>query len=273
MQCLKKLDHYIQGVQGKEGPIGKKGATGAKGDKGDKGDRGATGPVGDKGATGPRGDKGPAGASQGLQGIQGPKGDKGDPGSFQAGTNIGDTLVWNGSAWIPAPKVSHGFSLLDANGVVIGEFDPMHNVVFLEINNTFYTLGVTPNGFVDTGDQLGILPSNNNTTFYYTSADCTGIEYTPGSYAAPEVQWPNFQNSIADITNEVVNNKLIVMAPNNITTVPINSVGGPFGCNSAGSPGMFPINTPVQVFIDSTHKSAVVKDLSIYQTPFSIETN
>jgi hypothetical protein len=113
-----KGDKGIPGTNGAKGDKGIPGTNGTNGDKGLTGDVGDKGPIGDKGLTGDVGDKGLTGPGGGA------KGDKGDAGTQIAnGTYTGDTLVWNGNAWTPVTKPSTGFVLLDASGVVIGDYD------------------------------------------------------------------------------------------------------------------------------------------------------
>ena len=76
-------------------------ATGPAGPKGPIGPKGATGPagaIGPKGATGATGTKG----ATGTTGETGPKGETGATGAHaEDGTVVGQTLIWNGSAWTP----------------------------------------------------------------------------------------------------------------------------------------------------------------------------
>jgi hypothetical protein len=83
----------------REGPIGPRGAKGAQGPKG------VPGVAGLKGAVGPVGDRG-------LPGTNGTPGTPGTPGTHAVdGNAIGDTLIWNGSAWTPTPASgSTGFA-------------------------------------------------------------------------------------------------------------------------------------------------------------------
>ena len=94
-----------QGIAGSQGPQGYQGLTGLtgqqgiKGDKGDTGDIGPQGPIGLTGSQGIQGEVGAAGP-QGVIGLTGLKGDTGAQGTHAIdGQHIGDTLVWNGTAW------------------------------------------------------------------------------------------------------------------------------------------------------------------------------
>ena len=84
----------------------------------------ATGPAGPKGATGPAGAIGPKGATgaTGTTGATGPKGEtgatgtKGETGAHAVnGTAVGQTLVWNGEAWIPT---AHAIGDLYQGGII-----------------------------------------------------------------------------------------------------------------------------------------------------------
>ena len=80
------------------GPAGPKGATGPAGAIGPKGATGATGTKGETGTTGATGTKG----ATGTTGETGPKGETGATGAHaEDGTVVGQTLIWNGSAWTP----------------------------------------------------------------------------------------------------------------------------------------------------------------------------
>ncbi|MDD5276893.1 MAG: DNRLRE domain-containing protein [Methylovulum sp.] len=86
--------------------IALKGPAGSKGDTGATGAQGPAGVKGDAGATGAQGPVGTAGA-KGDPGVKGDTGATGATGTFQAGTQTGQMLYWDGSAWIPvAPGIS-----------------------------------------------------------------------------------------------------------------------------------------------------------------------
>ena len=92
-----------QGIQGAQGASGAQGADGATGPQGAQGASGAQGIQGASGAQGAQGAQGASGAqgtqgAQGADGATGPQGPKGDTG-LSPGTSVGQTLVWNGSAW------------------------------------------------------------------------------------------------------------------------------------------------------------------------------
>ncbi len=84
-------------IKGDKGDLGSKGDSGLKGDSGFKGDKGEArvgliGPAGPPGIPGLKGDTGNTGAP-GL---------KDDAGAHAVdGTVVGQTLIWNGSAWTP----------------------------------------------------------------------------------------------------------------------------------------------------------------------------
>ncbi len=82
---------------------GDKGESGSKGDKGDAG-VGLTGPAGPIDPQGIQGLTGPAGTNglPGTPGSNGTNGSDGLPGAHAVnGTVVGQTLIWNGTVWIP----------------------------------------------------------------------------------------------------------------------------------------------------------------------------
>ena len=93
-----------KGNTGAAGPVGTTGATGTKGATGATGvagSIGATGATGSIGATG-TGVKGDTGATGAASTVAGPKGETGATGAHAVdGTVVGQTLIWNGSAWAP----------------------------------------------------------------------------------------------------------------------------------------------------------------------------
>ena len=138
-----------EAVVGDKGPTGDKGATGntgatgakgATGDKGPTGDKGATGTKGATGATGATGLKGPSGGAKGDTGPQGPVGATGPAGAsgttIANGTNTGDTLMWNGTAWMPVA----------AEPVyILGDIRPDGGVVYYVDGSGRHGLAVQPN--------------------------------------------------------------------------------------------------------------------------------
>ena len=85
---------YLLGFTGNQGPTGTQGPTGYTGPQGFATNTGATGTQGPTGAQGFTGFTGP-------QGLATNTGATGPPGSItQIGTNYGNYLVWNGSAWV-----------------------------------------------------------------------------------------------------------------------------------------------------------------------------
>ena len=99
----------IRGIQGLQGIQGLTGKTGARGLVG------AKGPVGDKGVQGIQGVKGPTGGAKGDTGAQGIAGTQ-----IANGTVTGQTLIWNGGAWVPvyAPMVYHYGDIGPDGGIV-----------------------------------------------------------------------------------------------------------------------------------------------------------
>ncbi|MCX7106319.1 MAG: hypothetical protein NTV66_01920 [Methylococcales bacterium] len=94
--------------QGPKGPKGTQGVAGPRGPVGRAGNNGANGAPGATGASGP---VGPAG-------VQGPAGTNGAPGTHAVNGNaIGDTLVWNGSAWTPTPSSGSRFAYSNTCGI------------------------------------------------------------------------------------------------------------------------------------------------------------
>jgi len=160
------------GPIGATGPQGDTGPIGATGPQGDTGSIGATGPRGDTGpigATGPQGDTGPIGAT-GPQGDTGPigatgqQGDTGPAGSLPVGSNLGDMLFWNGTAWLFVP---------------VPQLDPADKPPILRLiagvpTWIAYTVG-------DRGPAGGIV-------FYVTSDGLHGLEAAPGDQST-SAEW------------------------------------------------------------------------------------
>ncbi|MDD5274768.1 MAG: DNRLRE domain-containing protein [Methylovulum sp.] len=96
--------------------IALKGPAGAKGDTGATGAQGPAGVKGDAGATGAQGPAGTAGA-KGDPGVKGDTGATGATGTFQAGTQAGQMLYWDGSAWIAIAPGMAGQTLSYCNGI------------------------------------------------------------------------------------------------------------------------------------------------------------
>jgi hypothetical protein len=85
----------------------------ANGGSGEPGPQGPQGPAGAAGATGPQG---PTGAT-GAQGPTGPQGPQGPAGTFPNGTEPGQMMYWNGSAWVAVSPGTEGSTLTLCNGV------------------------------------------------------------------------------------------------------------------------------------------------------------
>ena len=276
----------VVGDKGPQGPTGKKGPTGDKGLRGDKGATGNTGATGATGRTGAAGPKGGAKGDQGIPGTNGGKGDQGLPGDkglqgdkgdagtqIANGTHTGDTLVWNGSAWTPATKTSTGFVLLDANGLVIGDYDFVGSYAILLINSIYYQLPVTHEGFTE---QQNIFASTPQSSTYFTTADCTGTAYYEAiDYSSPETAQP-FSNRVT--LPIVYGNALYKQDPtqvSNILTMSTMIVGyNNNNCMRSGVPdinggiwrgGMMNVVTPSSMI--------VIEDLNKYPIPFTIQEN
>ena len=150
-----------QGTQGAAGPAGAQGITGPTGLTGNAGlagSTGATGSQGLQGITGPTGLTGGQGlqgatGSVGATGAQGPTGLQGPTGtgsSIPNGSNTGDLLYWNGSAWTVLPLGSQGQNLVVCNGVPTwGGCSPL-----------VYTTSVTPINY-DSAYLVGDVTSDN----------------------------------------------------------------------------------------------------------------
>ncbi len=101
------------GATGSTGPTGLTGTTGANGTNGTNGATGATGATGNTGIAGPTGPIGPTGIAgstgsigvTGVTGATGPTGVTGPTGFLAAGTT-GQTLRYNGSAWVGNSRIS-----------------------------------------------------------------------------------------------------------------------------------------------------------------------
>jgi hypothetical protein len=109
---------------------------------GPQGEQGIQGPIGLTGITGPTG-------ATGLTGPQGPVGSTGPAGAtgtFQAGTNLGDMLYWDGNKWaeIKKPSVTVGATLKFCDEVPSWNscFTPSGFVTF---DSAKYLIGVDSN--------------------------------------------------------------------------------------------------------------------------------
>ncbi len=90
------------GHTGATGPTGSAGATGPTGSAGSAGTAGATGPTGPTGAAGSAGVAGPTGptGAAGSAGTVGATGPTGATGTITSGSGAGNTIYWNGTAWV-----------------------------------------------------------------------------------------------------------------------------------------------------------------------------
>ena len=303
----------VIGKQGPAGPAGKQGATGKQGPAGPIGPAGATGPAGPIGPastvagptgpigpestvagpqgtiglTGPIGPIGPASTVAGPTGPEGPEstvagpagatGPAGPAGTTIAnGTHTGDTLVWNGNAWTSVTKPSTGFVLLDANGVVIGDYDFGGSYAILLINSIYYQLPVTHEGFTE---QQNIFASTPQSSTYFTTADCTGTAYYAAiDYSSPWTSQP-FSNRVT--LPIVYGNALYKQDPtqvSNILTMSRMVVGyNNNNCMRSGVPdihgGTWGNGSGVPMNAVTPNSMILIEDLSIYKKPFSIQAN
>ncbi len=269
-----------KGATGNTGATGATGAKGATGDKGATGNVGATGTKGATGATGATGLKGPGGGAKGDTGPQGPVGATGPAGAVGAsgttianGTNTGDTLMWNGTTWTPVTKTSTGFVLLDANGVVIGEYDFPSSNVILEKNSIYYLLPVTSSGFTE---QLNIFASTPRSSTYFTTADCTGTAYYQAiDYSSfPPQPFSNL------VTSSIVYGNKLYQQGEVISILAMSRMIVGYNNNDCMTSGVPDINggtwgggSGVPMNIVTPSSMILIEDLSIYPTPFSIKAN
>lgn len=198
-QCSKGYTATTWNRVGPQGPAGSTGATGPTGATGAQGPQGPMGLTGATGATGPAGPAGPVGAT----GSAGP-----------AGTN------------------GSGVELVDSTGKIIGPYDPAVGVdgtagcVFMQAPDSVLCVGVNSTGF----------PALN-TTFLYTSTDCSGQGYiSPGSLslfiglASGPIQFLA-DGSIQYLPGSAVSSTVYVASVASYTNPPDAT------CNTGGAPG------------------------------------
>ncbi len=160
---------------------------------------------------------------QGPQGEPGATGPQGPAGTIPPGTNVGEMMYWNGTAWVAIAPGTNGQTLTFCNGVPTWGPCPSDNLIIVACdsytwsnNDQTYTssgiyTGNEINGIVQTLN-LTIIVSTTNTT-NVTATDTYTWSNTGETYTASGIYTGTTTNCITEILDLTIETTPVVGDP------------------------------------------------------------